>query len=259
MIQSENIFSNFPEISYKIDNESHTNKGLWIACTIISIWAISLVILLSIDISKISRLWLWIAGIWQMFLYTGLFITAHDAMHGVVFPKNPKINDFIGSLTLLLYGLFSYQELRNKHKLHHQYPASELDPDFHDYQHKNFFSWYFYFMKRYWSWFRLFALILIFRLLNYILHIPEDNLNFFWVIPSIASSVQLFYFGTFLPHREPVGGYTNSHRAQSTPFPNFLSFITCYYFGYHQEHHEHLDLPWWKLSEAYKMRQKIYK
>ncbi|MCC5658983.1 fatty acid desaturase [Nostoc sp. XA010] len=27
--------------------------------------------------------------------------------------------------------------------------------------------------------------------------------------------------------------------------------MSCYYFGYHQEHHEYPDVPWWKLP-AYK-------
>ncbi|WP_208766779.1 fatty acid desaturase [Nostoc flagelliforme] len=27
--------------------------------------------------------------------------------------------------------------------------------------------------------------------------------------------------------------------------------MSCYHFGYHQEHHEYPDVPWWKLP-AYK-------
>jgi beta-carotene ketolase (CrtW type) len=85
-----------------------------------------------------SCLWKIVALVWQTFLYTGLFITAHDAMHGVVVPQNLKINNFIGSLVLTLYGLFSFNELRKKHWEHHHHPASELDPDFHDTKHKTF-------------------------------------------------------------------------------------------------------------------------
>lgn len=30
-----------------------------------------------------------------------------------------------------------------------------------------------------------------------------------------------------------------------------LSFLTCYYFGYHLEHHLYPNVPWWRLPERY--------
>ena len=66
----------------------------------------------------------------QTFLYTGLFITTHDAMHGLVLPKHPTLNNYIGCLAVLLYALFSYTKLRKKHQEHHKFPASNKDPDF---------------------------------------------------------------------------------------------------------------------------------
>jgi beta-carotene ketolase (CrtW type) len=226
--------------------------GIIMAFIIIGLWASSLLFLLNLDVSQMPELWILLAILWQTFLYTGLFITAHDAMHGVVFPQNHKINNLIGSIAVFLYGLFSYKNLLKKHWLHHHHPASELDPDFHDNKHKNFFAWYFHFMKGYWSWTRLIGLMFIFNFLIYIVHVPKTNLSLFWVIPPLLSSVQLFYFGTFLTHQEPKGGYTNRHCTQSTSFPIFWSFITCYHFGYHQEHHEYPHVPWWKLPEIYK-------
>ena len=226
-------------------------QGLLIAILIIGLWFTSLFFLLTADISKLSILEIFPAMIWQTFLYTGLFITAHDAMHGVVFPQNLKINNFIGSLAVTLYALFSYQKLLKKHWLHHDNPASDLDPDYHDGEHKSFFVWYFYFMKKYWSWKRLFGLMSFFYGMLFILHISEVNLALFWVIPSLLSSVQLFYFGTFLPHSEPEGGYQNSHRAKTHPFPIFWSFITCYHFCYHEEHHQYPQVPWWGLPKIY--------
>ena len=239
----------------RIERSENQTIGLVIAFAIIGIWASSLVFLLSLDWSQIPTVWRIPAIIWQMFLYTGLFITAHDAMHGVVFPQNRKINNLIGSFVLLLYGFFSFDELLKKHGVHHQHPASELDPDFHNSQHKNFFGWYFHFMKGYWSWKRLFALMAFYNLIAFTLPIPEMNLTLFWVIPSILSSVQLFFFGTFLPHREPHEGYKDPHRAKTNALPVFWSFITCYHFGYHEEHHEYPHLPWWQLPEAYRMNQ----
>lgn len=228
-------------------------KGLFAAIVIISVWATSLIFLLSIDVSQYNFIILMPLILWQIFLYTGLFITSHDAMHGVVFPDNLKINHFIGSLCLFLYGLLPYKTLLRKHWLHHQNPASEVDPDFHDGKHENFFAWYFHFMKSYWNWIQIITLIVIYHSVNHLLHIPQDNLTYFWVIPSVLSSLQLFYFGTFLPHKKPIGGYIYPHCAQTIVRSTWWSFITCYHFGYHEEHHKHPYAPWWQLPEIHQM------
>ncbi len=223
-------------------------SGLAIALLIISIWAIGLGFLLcAVDVERIAPGWKVVAVLWQTFLYTGLFITAHDAMHGVVLPKYPRINHSIGTFAVLIYGLFSYQKLLRAHWQHHHYPASDLDPDFHDGKSTSAVAWYFYFMQRYWSWWRLFGLIVIFHIMHRLLHIPEANLVTFWIAPSLLSSVQLFYFGTFLPHREPLGGYADGFRTQSIYRSIWWSFITCYHFGYHHEHHRYPGLTWWQL------------
>lgn len=225
--------------------------GIIIATIILSLWATTLGLLLSTDVRKLEIFWIIPAIFWQTFLYAGLFITAHDAMHGVVFPANLKMNHSIGAITVFLYGLFSYQNLLKKHWLHHRYPATDLDPDYHDLVHKSFFGWYFYFMKGYSNWKQLLGFALVFSLLAEGFHIPIINLVLFWIIPSLLSSLQLFYFGTFLTHREPEEGYTNQHRTTSNHLSPFWSFITCYHFGYHKEHHEYPHLPWWKLPEVY--------
>ncbi|HEY9639206.1 MAG TPA: fatty acid desaturase [Coleofasciculaceae cyanobacterium] len=211
------------------------------------IWAISLSHLLSLNLSQLNILFLLAAVLWQIFLYVGLFISAHDAMHGIICPQNPRLNDGIGTFLLTVYGLFSYKQLSKTHRQHHQNPASELDPDFHDGKHSNFFAWYFYFMGRYWSWTRFLGLVAVFHVLHRLFHIPENNLVLFWIVPSVLSSVQLFYFGTFLPHREPLHGYDNPYRSQSIYRPFFWSLLTCYHFGYHREHHECPHIPWWQL------------
>ena len=244
------------QIKIPLIERSNNLRGILIAFAIIGLWAGSLVFLLSLNISKFPSWLILLAVLWQTFFYTGLFITAHDAMHGVVFPNNHKFNNLVGSLALFLYGLVSYEKLLKKHWLHHHHPASKLDPDFHDGKHKNFFAWYLYFMKRYWSWTQILGLMITFNVIQYTLHTPSPNLTLFWVIPSLLSSVQLFYFGTFLPHSEPEGGYSNLHRAQSNPLPFFWSFISCYHFCYHKEHHEYPHVPWWKLPGTYRMHTK---
>lgn len=239
------------EISANAKNEEGS-KGILIAFAMFALWASSLVFLFYLDLSKVP-VWLVLPAIlWQTFMYTGLFIISHDAMHGAVFPQNRKINNLIGSAAVFVYALFSYKKLLKKHGVHHQHPATELDPDFHDLKHKNFFAWYFHFMMSYTTWRQIIGLMVIFNIVRSVTHIPELNLELFWGLPSLLSSLQLFYFGTFLPHREPKGGYTNSHRAQSSEFPVFWSFVTCYHFGYHQQHHENPNVPWWKLPEIYK-------
>ena len=107
-------------------------KGLFIAIIIISVWATSLIFLLTRNLNQLHPLLISLAILWQTFLYTGLFITAHDAMHGAVIPAKRKINNPIGTFVVFIYALFSYKNLVNKHWEHHKYPASSKDPDFHD-------------------------------------------------------------------------------------------------------------------------------
>jgi beta-carotene/zeaxanthin 4-ketolase len=224
--------------------------GLCIALSIIGLWATSLTLLLS---QSCLPLWLLpLAVLWQSFLYTGLFITAHDAMHGVIYSASPKLNNSIGSLAVFLYGLFSYQELLQKHWLHHRFPASERDPDFHNGQHQQPLLWYLSFMARYWSWKQFWGVTILFNIYLFLLHISLQNLLLFWLIPCVLSSIQLFYFGTFLPHREPAGGFTSAARTRTLNFSTFWSFLACYHFGYHEEHHQCPNVPWWQLPTVHR-------
>lgn len=243
------------DISSLQPSHENENMGLLVALTIMAIWAASTIFLVTQNLDEMPNWAIAIAMLWQTFLYTGLFVTAHDAMHGVIYPKSRKINDLVGAIAARIYALFSLKQLAEKHWQHHNHPASEIDPDFHDGKHQNFFAWYWHFSTRYWSWTRLLGLMVIFNLITHFLHIPDANLTLFWIVPSILSSVQLFYFGSYLPHKEPRGGYTNQHRTETTNLSTFWSFITCYHFGYHQEHHEYPYLPWWKLAQAYKARK----
>lgn len=193
----------------------------------------------------------------QMFLYTGLFITAHDAMHGAVCRHYRGLNGVIGVAAVRLYALFSYKKLWIKHWEHHRHVATpESDPDYHDGEHTGFVRWYANFLMNYIGWQQVVGMALVFNVLLHLVHIPMANLLLFWVLPSLASTVQLFYFGTYLPHREPEHGYTNRHRSTTSNFGTILSFLTCYHFGYHVEHHEFPSVPWWKLPEAHRDFQK---
>jgi len=225
--------------------------GITIALTIIGLWMSSLLVFFTWEISQNHLPQILIAIWWQTFLYTGLFITAHEAMHGLICPHHLQLNHLIGLTAVKLYALFPYKKLLAKHWLHHRHPASSLDPDFHDGKNSAFWAWYSHFLKNYWSWKRLVGLLATLSFISFSLDVPLLNLFCFVLLPSMLSSLQLFYFGTFLPHRKPQGGYCHPHRAESTALPVFWSFITCYHFGYHQEHHEQPNVPWWQLPGIY--------
>ena len=119
-----------------------TNKGLFIALTIMGLWGSSFSVLLTLDLARISIALVPLGVLCQTFLYTGLFITAHDAMHGAVCQTRPRVNNTIGTIAVRLYALFSYRKLLAKHWAHHRAPASGTDPDFHDGEHSGFLMWY---------------------------------------------------------------------------------------------------------------------
>lgn len=227
--------------------ELRTSLPLLVANTIIGVWAISLWNCTQIEVSNTHPTWLfWLVG-WQTWLYTGLFITAHDAMHGSIHISR-RLNRLIGQLCLWLYAGFDYSQLLAKHQLHHQYPASDQDPDFHDGKTDHFWGWYSHFVCEHISWRQLLNLVVMFGFYVTSCHFSVINILLFWILPSLLSSLQLFYFGTFLPHSEPLGGYTNSHRATTIDRSTWWSLITCYHFGYHYEHHNSPQTPWWGLK-----------
>lgn len=232
-----------------------TILGVTIACSILVLWASSLAVLLTTSVHAIPPLLLPLAVLWQMFLYTGLFITAHDAMHGTVAPLAPALNRAIGILAALFYALFDYRRLHTQHRLHHKHPAREGDPDYHDGAHTGFVRWYVHFMLGYLSWQQLIGMAIAFNILQHLAGIPIANIVLFWVAPALLSTVQLFYFGTYLPHRQPDTGYDNPHHAHSNNYSVWWSFLTCYHFGYHFEHHQHPSVPWWRLPSTRALRQ----
>lgn len=230
-------------------------SGILIALVILLIWSGSLIFSLLVDIVSWSTLGTAAVVLGRTFIHTGLFIVAHDAMHGSVFPGNRSLNHWVGRLAITLYAFLPYRKCTLKHWHHHHQPGQPSDPDFHDDSDGSMWAWYRKFMTGYLDCNQKIVLLLGMGASFCILaasQIPIPNLLLFWVMPIVLSSMQLFFFGTYLPHRSPVGGYLDSHRAVSSNYPLFLSFITCYHFGYHWEHHEYPSLPWYKLPEAYR-------
>lgn len=228
--------------------------GIFSAISVFCLWVVSLVGFLRVDLAQTP--WLAIAAIVliRTFLHTGLFIIAHDAAHGTVVTFSRKWNDYLGNCAITLYGLLPYNKFCEKHYQHHATPAQEGDPDFHLPNKSNPIAWYARFMMGYLDFAQVMRILIIFTIvfhgLRLGLHIPGIELVLFWVLPLLLSSMQLFYFGTYLPHRLPTEGYQNPHHALSNNLNIFWSALTCYHFGYHWEHHEYPQLPWFKLPLA---------
>ena len=235
-------------------SDRRPGSGPLVAATVVANWAAALGLLLGPWSDGLPH-WLWPLGtVWLTFLYTGLFITAHDSIHGSLWPGRRQVNAWIGRVILLAYALFPYGRVRSQHFKHHRFPARPRDPDYHDGERTGFFPWYFRFMLHYLTIWQVLGMAVLFNVLQHAFGLPVPKLLAFWVAPALLSTVQLYTFGVYLPHREPPGGYTNPHRARSNDYPVWLSFLTCYHFGYHLEHHEHPNTPWWRLPQRYQTR-----
>jgi len=212
--------------------------GVLIAFAIMILWASSLVFLVGYSISWADPL-VYIGILAQMYFYTGLFITAHDAMHGLV-SSNKKLNHVIGWVAALLFSYNFYWKLFPKHHEHHRFVATDKDPDYHS--SDNFVIWYFSFIRQYVTIWQIFLMAVTFNILK--LYLPTENLIIFWMLPAVLSTLQLFYFGTYLPH---MGENTNAHHSRTQSKNHFWALISCYFFGYHFEHHDSPNTPWWRL------------
>jgi beta-carotene ketolase (CrtW type) len=188
--------------------------------------------------------------LWIQFLYCGLFIVTHDACHGTACPGNPRLNRWLGKTTALLYAAFNFDDLVPKHLAHHVYVATAKDPDFHDCTSKGqgFLDWGWRFFRQYLRVRQIFIMMAVAQVLFHVLKIPERNVIQFWVVPAIMSGIQLFFFGTWLPHRQAFGNeFTDRHHARDLGLPWILSLVSCWHFGYHHTHHLQPAVPWFRL------------
>ena len=187
-------------------------------------------------------------------LDVGLFIIAHDAMHGSLAPGRTRTNLWFGRVALALYAAFRFDRLKRMHFEHHRAPGSAADPDFSCDHPARFWPWYGQFMMRYFGWAEF--LVLSLPVAAYLLLGARiENILLFWAAPALLSSLQLFYFGTYLPHRHAQQPFADHHNARTNEFGPLLSLITCFHFGYHHEHHLSPSLPWWRLPSARPVRQ----
>ena len=132
-----------------------------------------------------------IAGL--TWLSVGMYIVAHDAMHGSLWPDNRKAGDKVGALAVWLYAGFSFQRLLSQHHLHHRNPGSADDPDFAPDTPSQALAWYGRFLKTYFG-LRETVIMLLRVSLYMLLGAKLENIVLFFALPGILSSFQLFYF-----------------------------------------------------------------
>lgn len=184
----------------------------------------------------------------QAWLSTGLFIVAHDCMHGSFAPGRPRVNRAVGSVALMIYAGLSYARLLPKHYEHHRHVGTARDPDFNADDPYRLLPWLLRFFFTYYTHAQLARITMV--ALAYILVFGASliNIALFWALPALLALVQLFVFGTYLPHRHTAEPFVDNHCARSSAFGPFASLVSCFHFGgYHHEHHLRPDVPWWAL------------
>lgn len=183
----------------------------------------------------------------QAWLSTGLFIVAHDAMHGSLAPGRPRLNRAVGAIAVGMYAGLSYRRLLPNHHRHHRHVGTADDPDFSADHPRSAARWFVHFFRGYYTHGQIVRITLV--AIGYMaLGASLGNIVAFWAVPALLALAQLFYFGTYLPHRHDEQPFADRHRARSSPFGPVTSLLTCYHFGgYHHEHHLSPGTPWWAL------------
>ena len=218
-------------------------RGVVAALVILAAWAGLLAFLLAFYQPNWHSPVPYLLALVQTHLYTGLYITAHDAMHGVVSP-NKRLNNTLGTVAALLFAYNWFPRQLPKHHDHHRHVGTPADPDFHDGRHPGFLPWLARFAWNYVTWWQVALMALTYNVLK--LYFPPANVIAFWMLPAVLATLQLFFFGTYLPHRGEHEA-DNPHRSRSQFRHHLWAFVSCYFFGYHYEHHDQPYLPWWRL------------
>ncbi|MEB3303862.1 MAG: fatty acid desaturase [Cyanobacteriota bacterium] len=233
-----------------------TRRGLLLAAGIVLGWLGSLVILLPTTLANLSSGMILLSVLGRTLLQTGLFIVAHDAMHGTLWPERPGANQRIGESLLLLYAGLPYAQCLANHRRHHLHAGSAQDPDHHPEGKGGLAPWFCAFMAAYLSP-RQITLLAVLWLTIAVLAAgfsasPLTNVGLYCILPTLLSSFQLFFVGTYVPHRKsglPLESET-THCPRSLDCPPWISLLCCYHFGYHWEHHAFPHLAWHQLPQA---------
>ena len=225
--------------------------GLALAATIVAAWAgLHVFAMFVFELTWSTLPFALVMAALQCWLSVGLFIVSHDAMHGSLAPGKPRLNGYIGGALLFMYAGFAWAKMRDAHFAHHKAPGSRTDPDFDADHPQSFWRWYGTFLQRYFGWRSILFVSTVVTIYWLVFDIPMAQIVLLYGAPAIASSLQLFYFGTFRPHRHDGNAFADRHNARSDGFSTLASLASCYHFGYHHEHHRAPNVPWWGLPRA---------
>ena len=171
--------------------------GLALAGTIAAAW-------LAIHITGIF-FWSWTPGtvalaavliLVQAWLSTGLFIVAHDAMHGALAPGGPRVNRVVGRIALGLYAALDYDRLLPKHHAHHRHVGTADDPDFSADHPRSGLRWLVHFFRGYYTHAQIARITVVALVYVLLLGAPLGNIVIFWAVPALLAVLQLFFFGS---------------------------------------------------------------
>lgn len=227
-------------------------------------WGLSLALSLETNLTN-APLWLLVVLVLlRVQLQTGLFIVAHDAMHGLLVPGRTRWNNAIGAVALLLYAGLPFAACLRQHQRHHLAPGSTQDPDFPIDLQAGPLAWYGQFLARYLSPKQMLVLLSSWALLvaftveaaEVSLAAASGRILLFVTLPLLLSSLQLFLFGTYLPHRCQRRPQQWAHPL-SLNLPPWLSLLACFHFGYHREHHDNPALSWFELPAARSLHRSL--
>ncbi|GFH15945.1 beta-carotene C-4 oxygenase (Ketolase) [Haematococcus lacustris] len=155
-----------------------------------------------------------------------------------------------------LYAWFDYNMLHRKHWEHHNHTGEVgKDPDFHR-GNPGIVPWFASFMSSYMSMWQ-FARLAWWTVVMQLLGAPMANLLVFMAAAPILSAFRLFYFGTYMPHKPEPGAASGSSpavmnwwKSRTSQASDLVSFLTCYHFDLHWEHHRWPFAPWWELPNC---------
>ena len=220
--------------------------GIFLALLIISAWIMHLVFTLVYVDPSFTSPFTYLHIIIQGYLFTGLFITGHDAIHRSI-SKKKWVNDVFGWMASSLFAALSYRRLTKNHRKHHRFPGMKEDPDFYV-KSQNFWRWWLTFMYRYTTILQIVIMAAAFNVL--LIWFGEKSLLLFWILPAFLGTFQMFYFGVYQPHKLPHRENMKPYNSRSQSKNHLWAMLSCYFFGYHYEHHVSPKSPWWKLYQV---------
>jgi beta-carotene/zeaxanthin 4-ketolase len=179
--------------------------------------------------------------------FTGLFIFAHEAIHGTLLPGFPRLGHALGRLFATVYALVDYDLLRANHWQHHGHVATDRDPDFDG--EGRLLLHAARFLGRYLRWYAIPTLALAGHLVGQAGHTAA--MLGAYVVPVLLSTLVVFTVGIHLVHhpellRTRTGG--DAQRSVCVDLGRVGSALMILNFNVHWHHHAYPRLSWWELG-----------